>query len=104
MVLKPNNINQVEKSKPKVYNFSTVRLTKDEVSVLALGPKFVPTTLENTEQIKIDILNFSRSLILKANFHNNTDTDDSLIRPVSNYLPSSTPFPVLKSIMTELEA
>ena len=104
MVLKPNNINQIEKRKPIVYNFSTVSLTKDEISVLALGPKFVPTTLENTEQIKIDILNFSRSLILKANFHNNTDTDDSLIRPVSNYLPQTTPFPVLKSIVTELEA
>ena len=106
MVLnKTNSVAEVENNiKPKVYNFSTIPLTTDEINILALGPKYVPTTKETNEQIKIDLLNFSRSLILKANFYNIKDTDESLIHPISNYLPKSTPFPVLKSLVTELEA
>ena len=76
MVLnKTNSVAEVENNiKPKVYNFSTIPLTTDEINILALGPKYVPTTKETNEQIKIDLLNFSRSLILKAIFYNNTFT------------------------------
>ena len=72
--------------------------------MLKLGQKFVPTTKETDEQIKIDLLNFSRTLVLKANFHNSKETDDSLIFPVSNYLPKNTPFPVLESLVNDLES
>ena len=64
----------------------------------------MPTTKQTDEQIKIDLLNFSRTLVLKANFHNNKNIDESLIFPTSNYLPKNTPYPVLESLVNDLEA
>ena len=87
----------------KVYNLSSNPLDQDETALLSLGPKFVPTTTSTDEQTKIDILNFSRSILLKAQFYNSTTSDDSLIYPVSSYLPYSTNYKVLKSVVTDLE-
>ena len=86
-----------------MYNLSTNPLDQDEIALLSLGPKFVPTTTTTDEQTKIDILNFSRSLLLKAQFEKNKSSDDSLIYPVSSYLPYSTDYPVLKSVVSDLE-
>ena len=72
--------------------------------MLKLGQKFVPTTRESDEQIKIDLLNFSRSLVLKANFYNNNNTDDSIIYPVSNFIPKNTPYTVLEGLINDLES
>ena len=93
-----NHINRV-----KVYNLSSVALPEGAISVAALGPKFVPVTASDPEQTKIDILNFSRTLLLRAKFYGSDYKDDSLITPVSNYIPKSTKFESLKSIITELE-
>ena len=87
----------------KVYNLSSNPLDQDETALLSLGPKFVPTTTSTDEQTKIDILNFSRSILLKAQFYKSTTPDDSLIYPVSSYLPYSTNYTVLKSVVTDLE-
>ena len=87
----------------KVYNLSSIRLPEEAVSVAELGPKFVPLTQSDTDQTKIDILNFSRTLLLRARFHNSDYQDESLITPISNYIPKSTPFTSLKSIIEDLE-
>ena len=88
----------------KIYNLSSNPLDADETTVLSLGPKFVPTTTVTDEQVKIDILNFSRTLLLKAMFFDNTNSRESLIHPVSSFVPKSTNYPVLKGIVTDLEA
>ena len=87
----------------KVYNLSSVTLSEEAISVAALGPKFVPLTPSDTEQTKIDILNFSRTLLLKARFHNSDYQDESLITPVSNYIPKTTIYDSLKGIIVDLE-
>ena len=94
----------MKKTNVKIYNFSSEPLDQDQIEVLKLGQKFVPTSTVTEEQIKIDILNFSRSLLLKANFYNNKDTDESLIHPVSNYIPKNTPYQVIESIVNDLES
>ena len=89
--------------KPKVYNLSSKSLNENEIEVLKLGPKFVPKTSADKLQLKTDILNFTRSLLLTANFHDGDYNDESLIKPISNYVPKSTKFPVLKSVVDDLE-
>ena len=71
--------------------------------MLSLGPKFVPYQKSDLIQIKVDILNFSRILLLKAQFYKSNIIDNSLIKPVSNYVPKCTKYPVLKSIVEDLE-
>ena len=108
---KPNLVHQEQNTlrlnkedKPKIYNLSTKPLTDDEIDILNLGPKFVPHTPVDKIQLKTDILNFSRTLLLKASFFDKTDyIDESLIKPVSNFVPKITKFPVLKSIIEDLE-
>ena len=58
-----------KKIKPVVYNLSSVNLKDCELELLALGPKMVPTTNSDIIQNKIDILNFSRKLLLIEQFH-----------------------------------
>ena len=72
---KPNLVDQEQNTlrlnkedKPKIYNLSTKPLTDDEIDILNLGPKFVPHTPVDKIQLKTDILNFSRTLLLKASF------------------------------------
>ena len=87
----------------KVYNLSSIALPHEAVSVAALGPKFVPLTQSDPEQTKIDILNFSRSLLLRARFFNSEYKDESLVTPVSNYIPKTTIYESLKGLIGELE-
>ena len=91
------------RKKVKLYNLSSHICTKDEISALSLGPKFVPLTNSDIDQTKVDILSFSRKLLLKAQFFNSVYEDASLIKPVSNYIPKSTHYPELRSIVEELE-
>ena len=78
-------------------------MQKDELDVLTLGPKFVPLTVSDLTQLRVDVLSFSRKLLLIAQFHDIEYIDSSLIKPVSNYIPKSTKYPVLKSIINDLE-
>ena len=55
------------------------------------------------QQTKVDILNFSRKLLLKTQFYNSKFNDVSLIKPVSNYIPKISKFQVLKSVINDLE-
>ena len=90
----------------KIYNCSSHKCTKQEISLLGLGPKYVPLTPTDYEQAKIDILNFSRLLLLKAKFDNSNFTSnerESLISPVSNFIPKSVKSQTLKSIVEDLE-
>ena len=69
-------------------------------SLLKPGVPHAPSDLEMT---KIDILNFSRLLLLKAQFHNSTYNDVSVIKPVSNFVPKCTHLESLKGIVEDLE-
>ena len=93
----------VVKSGIKVYNLSSIHLPEEAVSVAALGPKFVPMTPCDEQKTKIDILNFSRTLLLRARFFNSNYQDESLISPISNYIPKTIKFETLKSIVNDLE-
>ena len=89
--------------KVKIYNLSSKTLSPGAISVSSLGPKFVPYSPSDSETTKIDILNFSRILLLKARFHNSTFDDPSIISPISNYIPKCTSLENLKGIVEELE-
>ena len=86
-----------------VYNLSTQSLTEGEISLFALGPKFVPVTEVDPLDTKVDILRFSRKLLLKAHFHGSEFTDDSLIRPNSILIPKKVKSEVLKNVIEDLE-
>ena len=89
--------------KIKVFNLSSTNISPDEISVLSLGTKFVPSTKIRPEEVKIDILNFSRKLLLKARFYNSEWNDSSLIRPKSSYIPKEVNSQVLKGVIEDLE-
>ena len=63
----------------------------------------MPITNTDFQQTQIDLLNFSRKLLLKAHFHNVSGEDISLIKPISNFIPKMTKYPVLKSVINDLE-
>ena len=74
-LLKRNN------NRVRIYNLTNHVWSEDKLSFLILGPKFVPLTEGDMTQLKIDILNFSRKILLKAHFHNVEYNDQSLIKP-----------------------
>ena len=91
------------KKKVRIYNLTSFKWTEENLSFLLLGPKFVPITQVDMVQLKIDILSFSRKLMLKAHFHNTEYNDNSLIKPPSNFIPKSTKYPILRSVINDLE-
>ena len=86
-----------------VFNFSSQDITEGEISLLKLGLKFVPTTPIPEDDTKVDILRFSRKLLLKANFHGSEYIDDSVVKPKSCYIPKTVRSPILKGIIEDLE-
>ena len=60
----------------KVYNLSPVVLPQGVISLASLGPKFVPYTQSDPDTTRIDILNFCRTLLLIAQFHDSTFEDE----------------------------
>ena len=48
-----------------------------------LGTNFVPVTLVPAVDTKVDILRFSRKLLLKARFHDSNYVDESVVKPPS---------------------
>ena len=90
-------------NKVKVFNLSSTSLPAGAISVAQLGSKYVPHAPSDLETTKIDILNFSRLLLLKAQFHNSTYNDVSVIKPVSNFVPKCTHLESLKGIVEDLE-
>ena len=52
-----------------VFNFSSQSLTEGEISLLKLSPNMVPATIIPAVDTKVDILRFSRKLLLKAQFY-----------------------------------
>ena len=91
------------KVKPVVYNLSSVDLKECENELLALGPKMVSTTNSDLLQNKIDILNFSRKLLLIEQFHGKEEECIDLIKPESAFIPKFTKSAVLKGIVEDLE-
>ena len=94
----------------KVFNCSSQTLEKCEIEVLALGTKFVPACSTSPKEQKIDLLKFSRKLMLKESFHKtnpeefSSNSDDFLlIRPKSHFVPKDTKNEVLKTVVQELE-
>ena len=54
----------------------------------------VPLTKINHEEKKIDVLKFSRNILLKYQFHNVENTSIDLIKPASTYIPKKVKSPV----------
>ena len=89
--------------KIKVYNFSTNPITEGEIELLSLGPKFVPAIKTSAKEQKIDILKFSRKLILKAMFFGKPSVDENLVKPTSTFIPKVMNNEVLKGVVEDLE-
>ncbi|NQY54553.1 MAG: hypothetical protein HRT42_13390 [Campylobacteraceae bacterium] len=96
--------NSIVDEKIKVYNLSSKILTEGEINLLALGTKFVPAIKTSAKEQKIDILKFSRKLILKAMFFGKPSNDESLIRPRSLFVPKVLKQnEVLRGVIEDLE-
>ena len=98
-----SNNTKITDDKISVYNFSGINITPGEISMLNLGPKMVPNTTISFEEKKIDILKFSRKLLLHERFYNVNFENTDLIHPNSVYIPKTTTNPVLKSCIEDLE-
>ena len=99
----PPNASKINIDNISVYNFSGVKITEGEISLLSLGPKMVPNSVVSFEQKKIDVLKFSRKLLLKNQFHNSQYESLDLITPASSYIPKTTNNVILKSVVEDLE-
>ena len=55
--------------KVSVFNFSSQVITEGEISLFKLGKGFVPANLVPATDTQVDILRFSRKLLLKARFY-----------------------------------
>ena len=73
------------KGKVRIYNLTNYQWSPENLSFLLLGPKFVPVTECDMVQLRIDVLNFSRKLLLKAHFHDQVYSDNSLIIGLGKY-------------------
>ena len=74
----------------KIFNLSSRKLSKHEMSVLLKGLKFTPTPEKsNDEQLSNDIAEFHRKNKLKEYFYcnENIEQDDSLVRNNSYFEP-----------------
>ena len=92
-----------QKEKINIFNLSGISISKAEVSVLSLGTKMVPLTKIDNEEKKVDVLKFSRNILLKYHFHNTNYSSIDLIKPVSTYIPKTVKSHVLKGIIEDLE-
>ena len=96
-------MNSDSANKVKIYNLSDFTYSYDDLEGLTLGPKFVPVSTTDILQHKIDVLNFSRKLLLKAHFFGSDYSNTSLIKHHSSFIPKSTKYPTLKSVIEDLE-
>lgn len=86
-----------------VFNFSSQIITDGEISMFKLGTGFVPATLIPVSDTQVDILRFSRKLLLKAQFYDSDFENMSLVSPKSCYIPKTVKSQVLKGIIEDLE-
>ena len=75
--------------KPKVLNLSKHKLTQNQVTLLARGPKFCPTTVGNATEFCGDTYAFGRRLELREIFFDTPSNDNSVIRKPSHKYISS---------------
>ena len=73
---------------PKIFNLSSLCLSKSQINLLNKGLKFTPTPKRNIFELKKDIETFSRKLRL-VEFFAETENfdDDSLVRNKSTFNP-----------------
>ena len=73
---------------PKVINLSKKLLTESEISVLKLGPKFIPTPKCNIEEMNNDLNSYCRKLRLTEFMSNHdVEADESILKPRSTFTP-----------------
>lgn len=86
-----------------VFNLSSEIISDGEISLFQLGTNFVPVTKVDPLEMKVDILRFSRKLLLKARFHFSDYEDESIVTPSSCYIPKMVSSKILKGIVEDLE-
>ena len=94
---------QCQDLKISVFNLSSQDLTDGEISLFKLGTNFVPVTKVSALETEVDILRFSRKILLKAKFHDSNFSDESLVSPPSCYIPKTVKSNTLKGIIEDLE-
>ena len=75
--------------KPKVLNLSNHKLSEGQISLLARGPKFCPTTAGNVTDFCGDTYAFGRRMELREIFFDSHSQDNSYIRKPSHKYISS---------------
>lgn len=90
-------------TKVSLFNLSDQNLDRNEISLFSLSDNFVPVTKTGHEDKKIDVLRFTRKLLLAFHFFNSDFNDGSLVRPNSCFIPKTTSSHVLKQVVEELE-
>ena len=93
----------LKEQRVNIYNFSSQEITDGEISLFNLGPKFVPAKVTPAEDTLVDILRFTRKLLLRGDFFNSNFDDNSIVRPKSCYIPKSAKNPDLLSVVNDLE-
>lgn len=78
--------------RPKIINISSRELSSVETKLLKRSLKFAPTPKANKPELKTDMEEFGRKLRLLEHFNgrNEQNTDNSLVRNKSNFVPQMT--------------
>ena len=76
---------------PKIINLSSIKLTEVQKNVLSKRLKFTPTSVENKQELKADIENFTRRLRLieffSRDYEDENENDKSIVKNKSNFYP-----------------
>ena len=88
----------------KIINLSKRQLNTAEKSLLNKGLKFTLTPpIENPEQLTEDLKEFNRKMLLVEYFDGTEDTDESLVRNKSNFIPSPERINALDKFISTIE-
>lgn len=78
----------MDKTDVQIINISSKYLSEREIKLLSKGLKFTPTpTKSNLQELNEDVLEFTRKLRLLEYFEGRDDTDESLVRNKSDWIP-----------------
>ena len=88
----------------KIINLSRKKITNAEQKILEKGLKFTPTPeKENSYELKQDLFEFERKLRLAEYFFGKEDTDISIVRNKSNFIPKKNRNAALEKYVENLQ-
>ena len=99
----PPPVNETSINDIKIINLSHRKLNSAEILLLEKGLKFTPTpTIGNPDQVE-DVQEFNRIVRLKEYFDGTEDTDKSLVKNKSNFIPPAERNEALDKFIEKIE-